>query len=171
MKLSTQKGFILIGSLIFLVLMTLVGLAMFGGFSLDQDMAGNLREKSRAFDAAQSVVNYAENWLQTGYVNIPLACGASSPTAPQICSNAVASSTVPDAYWSSYTNLSVSTVGGSNTYASNPRYYIQYLGTGNSSNSSVYLITVSAQGGNANSSVVIQDVLQVTPQSVSMSGG
>ena len=38
-----QNGFILIVSLIFLVIMTMLGIAMFGGVSMDEAMSGNER--------------------------------------------------------------------------------------------------------------------------------
>jgi prepilin-type N-terminal cleavage/methylation domain len=66
MKTPREQGFVLIASLLMLVVLTLLAVSMSRSFGLQERMAGNLREKARAFDAAQSSLSYAEWWLTRG---------------------------------------------------------------------------------------------------------
>ena len=61
-----QKGFVLIAALIFLLVLSIFSIAMFRGFGLQDKVAGNIREKERAFHAAESNLEYAEWWLIQG---------------------------------------------------------------------------------------------------------
>jgi len=167
-----QNGFVLIASLIFLVIMTLLGVAMFKGYTMDQMMGGNLREKSRAFDAAQAALHTAEYWLsQPGNATQGTACsGTGMVSAPRVCNDPLPSpTTLP---WSDSVNytptqISVSSTGGSGTYAANPTYYIQFLGL-DGSGASLYLITAVAQGGNANAVTVVQSAFKLSTSSGSL---
>jgi type IV pilus assembly protein PilX len=141
-----QKGFVLIVSLIFVVIMTLLALAMFSGLSTDETMSGNHREKSRSRDAAQAALNTAENWLlQPGNAyNVnwvgnssgsgsAIACAGVVAASPFICSysltdpsNVGASgiSLADPTTWTAYATptiagVTVSTTGGANNYAGN----------------------------------------------------
>lgn len=175
-----QQGFVLIVSLIFLVLMTMLGLAMFSGFITNQMVAGNHREKSRAFDAAQTAINFTEYWLaqpgnavtSAGKPITGKACAGIS-NSPVICNNALTTpATLPWATGVSYTpsnQMAVNAAGGKGTYAANPQYYIQYLGqqvTG-----PLFQVTAAGQGGNANSVAVLQTVFQITVQTSNVGGG
>lgn len=108
-----QRGFILVTSLIFLVLMTLLGLSLFGSFNTNQTISSNFREKQRAEDAAQAAVNYAEYWLDTqAMANSPapppqgIVCGATSnptPTTPVICTQPLPAPPLPALPWTEAT--------------------------------------------------------------------
>lgn len=161
-----QKGFTLIVSLIFLVLMTLIGLTMFKSFTTDQMIAGNLREKSRAFYAAESALNYAKFWLtQPGNATTGTTCSGMS-NAPLVCNTALTSpTTLPWTTGINYTPpwMQVNAAGGTGTYAAQPTYYIQYIPAPTSTSmASYYLITAAAQGGNANSVAVLQVVYKIS---------
>ena len=179
-----QKGFVLIVSLIFMAIMAMLAIYMFSGFITDEAMSGNVREKSRAMDAAQMVVVSAENQLaQPGfaYSGSDFVTGSSVPCAgvsasAVICSNPLANpTTLP---WAAYTpfaasgvTVNINAAGGQNTYAAQPNYYIQYLGvTRTNPANGIYQITTSAQGGNATAVAVTQAVEQLIPQ-VSDVGG
>ena len=164
-----QNGFVLFVSLVLLVIMTLLGVAMFKGFTLDELMGGNLREKHRSFDAAQSALNYAEFWLsQPGNATTGGACTTLAAT-PQICTNAMTTpTTLP---WTAGVNfvppgMTVQS-SGSNTYAANPTYYIQYLGV-DSFGATLYLVTAAAKGGNDNAVAVVQSVYKLSSSSGSL---
>ena len=49
-----QNGFVLIAALIFLLVLSIFSVAMFRGFGLQDKIAGNIREKEKAFHAAES---------------------------------------------------------------------------------------------------------------------
>lgn len=168
-----QKGFVLVASLIFLVLMTLLGVAMFKGYTLDQLMGGNLREKNRSFDAAQAALHSAEYWLaQPGNAATavtPTCTGIVTTT--RICGNALTNvTTIPWTVGTSYapgSMISVSSSGGQGTYAASPSFYIQSLGL-DGSGASLFLITAAAQGGNANAASVVQSVYRLSASSGSL---
>ena len=174
-----KKGYILIVSLIFMAIMSMLAIYMFGGFIMDETLSGNHREKSRSLDAALTALDYADNWLaQPGraysgnWVTGTTCSGVNS--APVICSNALANPVVLP--WPSYTNftptgMSISATGGVGTYAASPNYYIQYLGQGANPSIALYQVTAAAQGGNATATTVVQAVYQVTATSVDIGGG
>jgi type IV pilus assembly protein PilX len=58
-----QRGFALIASLLILVILTLLGVSMFSGVGLQEKMAGNLRTKMRALDAANAALAAGEQNL------------------------------------------------------------------------------------------------------------
>jgi len=91
-----EYGFILITSMLMLVMLTILGVSMGKSFGLQELIAGNQREKIRAFGAAESTLNYAEWWL-----NQPNNAGTGTnctgvTTTPIVCSNALANPTVLD---------------------------------------------------------------------------
>ena len=172
-----QKGFILVVSLIFMAVMSILAIYMFSGFTTDAVLSANSREKSRSLDATQSALDNAALWLGTG-VNTyngaawvtGAACGSAS-AVPVICSNPLtAPATLP---WASYTSFTptpmignVAAGGGVNTYAANTQYYIQYLGTPPGGlQAALYQVTATAQGGNATATSVVQAVYQVQTNS------
>jgi type IV pilus assembly protein PilX len=55
-----QSGAVLIVSLIMLLLLTLIGASSIQTTSLEEKMAGNLRDRNLAFQAAESALNVAE---------------------------------------------------------------------------------------------------------------
>src|SRR3954471_16081869 len=59
-----EQGFILVTGLLFLVVMTLIGLALFRSTGLLDRMTANSRDKQRSFEAAEAAVEYGVWWLQ-----------------------------------------------------------------------------------------------------------
>jgi type IV pilus assembly protein PilX len=90
-KPFAQQGMVLVSSLLLLIVVTLIAISMFRSFGIQEKIAGNMREKQRALQAAVSAQAFAENWLETN--------SAGNPSAPctgplnanlgvaQICSN------------------------------------------------------------------------------------
>lgn len=162
-----QKGFALVVSLLFLVVLTLLGVSMFSNVGLQQRMAGNTREKNRAFQAAQTALRYGEWWLsQSGNANQGTSCSGTT-NKPRVCSNILQNPTsVPWGVGTTYSapangQLTVSKSGGVNTYYSAPRYYIQYLGFDGYTGGNLYRVTAWASGGNANAIAVVESVFLV----------
>lgn len=60
-----QTGTAMIVALIFLMLMSLIGTAAMRGATMQERMAGNTRDWSLAFQAAEAALREAEDWLQT----------------------------------------------------------------------------------------------------------
>lgn len=157
-----SRGFVLVTSLLFLMLVTIISLAMLRSHGLQGRMAGNFREKSRAFESAQAALQYAEWWLSQGNVGTAVSCtGVVSATV--VCSNALANPTsVPWSAGVNYTpgNMTVAT-SGSGSYALNPQFYIQYLGVNVINAGLVYQINAVGYGGNQQSVVVLQSTFIV----------
>lgn len=60
---SQQKGVVLIISLIMLLVLTIVGVTSMRVTGLEEKMAGNLHNNNMAFQAAESSLRGAENWI------------------------------------------------------------------------------------------------------------
>ena len=61
--LTAQRGSALIISLVFLVIMTLIAVSSMRDTTLQERMAGNLRDRSLAFQAAEASLRDGEDWL------------------------------------------------------------------------------------------------------------
>ena len=180
-----HKGFVLFVVMIFLLIMSMLGIAMFGGFISDQKNASNLREKQRAIEAAETAMDGMQYWVQRadfiypGTWNVGVACSATTTqvgTTPVVCNTPLANpATLP---WAPYSNtyqpsaMSVNAAGGANTYATTTNTYIEFMGTTSTNPSTaLYRITTTAQGGNATAASVLQTVYQVKATVSDASGG
>lgn len=63
---SNQHGLVLPLVLIFLVIMMVLGTAMIRNVTLEEKMAGNMRNRSLAFQAAERALRYCESSVQLG---------------------------------------------------------------------------------------------------------
>jgi type IV pilus assembly protein PilX len=98
---TAQRGVVLISAILLLVVMTLLALAMFRSFGIQELIAGNVREKQRAVQSAESAAQYAELWLTapgnilTNSVDCSTTSvgliGYTSTAVPYICMKPVAS--------------------------------------------------------------------------------
>lgn len=61
--LSKQTGVVLISAMLLLVVMTIMTVCLFHSFGIQEKIAGNVREKQRALQAAVSAQSYGEYWL------------------------------------------------------------------------------------------------------------
>lgn len=175
----TETGFILISSLLLLILLTILGLSMSKSFGLQEMIAGNQREKIRAFESAQAALNYGEWWLNS--VGSPVAgtgvnCSGALSTknvTPMVCSNnalqtpTVLTSWMPTATtWTqgvitySPSNMTIAATGGQSTYYALPMLYIQYLGLSPTDGNALYQITAIGYGGNASAIAVVQSLFE-----------
>ncbi|MGA2189594.1 MAG: PilX N-terminal domain-containing pilus assembly protein [Steroidobacteraceae bacterium] len=184
-----QRGMVLISSLLMLVVVTVLAIALFHSFGLDEKIAGNTREKQRALQAAVSAEQYAEWWLSIGNAVSMVTCAAPVVTAPtvQVCSNTLPSVLVGGAAgiavlpWQisggnvgvSYTPPGVTVATGNSitagTYYQAPVFYISYLGVGTGANGaqgSVYQIDAAGYGGSPNAAAVVEStyILQTSDQ-------
>jgi type IV pilus assembly protein PilX len=142
---SVNRGMALISALLLLVVITMLGVAMFRSFGLQERIAGNTREKQRALHAADSAQGYAQFWLTAnGGANATtgIVCGAglvSADTAGngQVCSNILSNvvANVANVPWIlgtgesavTYTPPGLTVGGAVNPYWEAPRFYISAL--------------------------------------------
>lgn len=77
-SLNTQAGAVLFVSLIMLLVLTVIGVTAMQTTTLEEKMAGNLRDQTLAFQAAEAALREGETWLS----NEPI-----EPTAKAGCSS------------------------------------------------------------------------------------
>lgn len=182
----STRGMALISALLLLVVMTILGVAMFRSFGTLERIAGNTREKQRALSAAVSAQTYAEWWLASSAgINATAGANCAGPiTAPantQVCSNVLANaSTLPWPAWENYTPpmLTVGSAGTANNYSNPPAFYISYLGgsfnndpvAGGGTQTSSYQIDALGYAGNINSVAVAESAYNVSVTHTSQDG-
>lgn len=67
-KISTsnhQRGIALVLSLVFLLLLTMIGIAALNTTALEEKMTNNVKDRNLAFQAAESALILAESWIYT----------------------------------------------------------------------------------------------------------
>jgi type IV pilus assembly protein PilX len=176
---------VLVTGMLFLVVLTLLGLAMFRSTGLMDRISGNARDKQRTFEASQSALQYAEFWLANGGGGQGTPCNAPLENGDvvaniHVCSNALANgfqNTVPfsGGFWYTPPNLTALAGGGMAAtgdvnYQNKPGFYIENLGMAPNGISTVYQVTAYAQGGSADTVSVVRSVYQVTPSVHSLTG-
>lgn len=150
----SQSGAVLIVSLIMLLLLTIIGMSSMQTTTLEEKMAGNMRNKSIAFQNAEAALRAAEGFL-SNTANLPIFNNTNgrysiNGTPPGVNDN-----------WANFS--SVSYAGASNEANSPPQYVIQRMpDTGGSltefQESQIYRITSRAVGGSDNAVVVVQSI-------------
>ena len=164
---SHQGGLALVSALLMLVIITLLGVSLFLGVTLQQKAAGNSLQKTRAVEVAQSAITAAENWLNTSTNRqVPQNC-TSSVIFFRLCSMAPTHAADPGSwtYGASLVtlpDLKVKAAGGSvDSYAAQPAVWITYLGRATMGPGNLYEVDAQSRGGNTNSVAVIQVVYYV----------
>lgn len=165
---SGQRGMALITSLLLLIIITILALSMFRSFGTQEHIAGNLREKERAFHAAEAAQQFAESWLIQGNNAAigSVACAAGTLNANlgqgQICNLTLAQQGVVITQnpwtWPIQTiylppGMSVTPgVNGANgdpPYATTPGFYVSDLGVAADGQGEAYQIDAYGYGGAA----------------------
>lgn len=131
-QLPRQRGMTLIVGLIMVLLMTLVGMAAIRGSSMQELMAGNMRDRNLAFQAAEAGLRAGENLLTNA--TIPVFDGTT------VGLYQVMDDSSNTGFWDTYgwNTASSSTSMGLEYVTSQPRYVIEEV-TSTS--------TLSADGG------------------------
>jgi type IV pilus assembly protein PilX len=182
---AAERGMVLISSLLLLLVVTILAVAIFRNYGMEEKIAGNTREKQRALHAAESAQQYAEWWLSSGLGSTtPIACDSvvpvTTPNSGQVCANTlptiVPGGNVGNLPWQvngsavgvTYAppNMTFSTVGGVNTYYQTPIFYISYLGLTSDSTTSnyklLYQVDAAGWGGSSNAVAVVESTYFVT---------
>lgn len=60
-----QRGMVLVLALVFLLLLTIMGITALNTTSLEEKMTGNVKDRNLAFQAAESALILAESWIYT----------------------------------------------------------------------------------------------------------
>lgn len=64
-SIKHEQGAVLVISLLFLLVTTIIGVASMQSTSLEEKMTGNMRDNDMAFQAAEAALRGAEKWLET----------------------------------------------------------------------------------------------------------
>jgi type IV pilus assembly protein PilX len=195
---SSQRGVVLISSLLLLLVVTIMALSMFRSFGMQEKIAGNIREKQRALQAANSVQQYAEWWLanQSSAVfdvaqNNPAAADVPCTTASlnantgvgQICSNPLltVAGIANAALWPNaaatvagitYTppGMNVAPPAQPNFYAYTPRFYIYDMGLLAAGGGEAYKIDAFSYGLSNSTVAVVESTVAITCQTCGIGG-
>jgi type IV pilus assembly protein PilX len=176
-----QRGYLMVVSLLIILLITVMSISMAKSFFQEEGMAGNLREKSRSFAAAQAGLRYAESIAIANGKSAGGTCLASgSLTASSICNNAYTKSATNggaplQASWVMPTpviaGLTFSNSPSGDSFYSTPGIYIQWLGPLSINGGAVYRVTSFGYGGTQNSVSMVESILQVTSPNKSVASG
>jgi len=167
-----EDGFVLVTSLLLLLVVTILALAAFRGYGLDERIAGNVREKGRALNAAESAQQYAEWWLSQGNGSTGVTCtGVVSSNVGQVCANPLGTTNaayqaVPWTVGVTYTppNMIVTPTNSAaspGSYYAPPMFYIQYLGLTPAGDGSVFKIDAVGYGGSPNAVAIVESTYAV----------
>lgn len=178
---ATQRGIVLVTSMLLLVVVTMLVLGMFRSYGLDEKIAGNMREKQLALQAAESAETYAEWWLTSGSATSPVVCSTVVlASVGQVCSNKLATAVANVAIvpWKisgasvgvTYTppGMTVTATEGTGTIFLSPVFYISYLGV--SGSASLYQIDAVGYGGSPNTTAVVESTYMVKTASKDLGG-
>lgn len=152
---SRQDGIVLVVGLIFLMLMTIIATSVMDTGVMEERMAGNSYDRSRAFQAAEGALREAEQWLATTFCERP----EPSATADIWPQDEPADATTgepldprSDAWWAAAT-VSASAL---DNIAVQPRYVIEEIEYNAEDDYSIYRITARAAGGTTDAVSIAQ---------------
>ena len=176
-----QRGMALISSLLLLLVVTILAVGMFRGFTIEGKIAGNVREKQRALHAAESAQQYAEWWLSQGSnaAAVSTVCGNmldANSGEGQICANTLSSTLSGASAGTSGTwpfgvtyqppSMSSSLISATNptqkSYYKVPQFYIQDFGPSFDGNGEVFKIDAIGYGATANTVAVVESTFVVS---------
>jgi type IV pilus assembly protein PilX len=166
-----EQGMALLSGLLMLLVVTILALSMFRSYGTQQTIAGNVREKQRAFSAAVSAQQQGEFWLSNATIPIAGDCtGMGLTPTPQVCANSPDFATVP---WTlnaaevgvTFTNFkgTVSTTPTQGTYFGTPRFYITDLGQSAAGPGEVYQVDAIAWAGTPDTVAVVESTYLLSP--------
>jgi type IV pilus assembly protein PilX len=137
---SQQKGVVLIIALVILVLVTLVGLSTIRTTTMEEKMAGNSRDRDKAFQAAEAVVQRCLALVDSGTYPAPVLTPVAAPTTPVW---------EVDTNWTGANSHAVNIIDAG--LAADARCMVEALGASGS-----YRVTGRAVGGSAETVVMLQ---------------
>jgi type IV pilus assembly protein PilX len=190
---STQRGVVLVASLLLLIVVTIIALSMFRSFGIQEKIAGNMREKQRALQAAESAQVFAEVWLMGNSTGPAVACGGGRLNGTlgqgQICANTLPTvvADVTSVPWTigaqkigvTYlpVNMSIKSIASiadllNPSYFDTPTFYISDMGVSADAGfpGEVYQIDSYGYGGTSNTVAVVESTYVVSTSSSCLGG-
>ncbi len=162
-----QRGAALIISMIFLLVMSLLGVAAIRGVAMEERMAGQSYDRSLAFQATEAALRAAELEIESLKPIAGSGCAIVSGGTLMLCAPPLPTDTPRWLSTSFASWVSAATVGSGVT-AVTPQFFAEYLGTGfpcdpadqvNNLNCARYRVTARSRDNTAGrSSVMLQSV-------------
>ncbi len=161
---ALQKGAVLITSLMILLVLTLIGVTAMTTSTLEERMAGNLKDVNLAFQAAESALRDGEVWLANLSTRpAPVTSCGSPPCAVWELNQIGDLKSFAGSWWQSNATAYSGSIGEVN---SQPRYVIEYYDTipdsivkpSTGGGRYFYLLTARGTGGTDNAQVLLQSV-------------
>ncbi len=162
-RAANERGAALLVSLVVLLVLTILGVTAAQTTTLQERMAGNMRDKSIAFQAAEATLRFGEGWIQQkveeGDRPSPVAKSKCSAAPCDVYENDTFTDPEKDATWSSNTSF-MRPDGASDgpdleQTATQPQYFIEQqqfvpdslnTGGGQRKGRTYYRITARAEG-------------------------
>lgn len=164
-NLAHQSGAVLVISLIMLLLLTLIGTTGVQSSSLEEKMAGNMRQRNLAFQAAEAALRDAEKFIQgndSAFNPLKLSGGSFQGNT---CSSGLCptpTTTSVSFNWAGNGRVYSGTISG---VSRQPYYIIELIRTDPSNDSSriyaTFRITAFAWGGDDKSVVQLQSIYKL----------
>ena len=155
--LKRQRGMTLMVSLVFLIILTMLGVTSVTNNGLQERMAGNTRSRELAFQAAEAALKHAEStlpsWRRSAFDGSVEGLFIYDVTEPN---DAVYWRDI--AHWASSRQLPA---GSLNQVAEPPRYLVHKMPS--SGEVEYYRITARGVGGDISAVVILQSVISYTP--------
>jgi len=163
--LQQQRGATLIVCMIILVVITFMGVSSIQDTTMEEKMAGNMKNRNMAFQAGESALRGAENYLNTTAI-LPNFDGSTTGLIAQVSGNTTSPDNWSDSQWTaSAAAYSGGSIGG---VAATPRYVIEKLNAvvenpakeaGQAKDTDeFYRVTARAVGGTSTSVVIVQSI-------------
>jgi len=163
-----QAGSVLFISMMLLLMLTILGVTAMNNVTLEERMAGNLRDTDLAFQAGEAALRDGENWLSPLPIQ-PAECTTSPPSA---CATVWQQGVVSDlqnqdySWWNTsgrdYLTAATNEFGG---VIQDPKFIIEYntyvrdslvVGQTTVTGRDYYLVTSRAEGGSDRTISVLQ---------------
>jgi type IV pilus assembly protein PilX len=188
---SAQRGVVLISSLLLLLVVTIFAISMFRSFGIEQQIAGNTRDKERARASAMTALQYAEWWITQGNWANASACPAQLQVAPaqgQVCLQGTGLVTkIPNGDVSvvpwmnggqevgtvyTPTGMNVTNAAAPDYYYLPPRFYISFISTINQplNCGNLYQVDAWGYGSNFATVAVVESVFETNWNSCGANG-
>lgn len=158
---NRQCGVVLFVVLVMMLLLTIIGVTAMNNVTMEERMAGNLRDSDLAFQAAEATLRNGENWLSP-LATLPSSCNTDPCVTVWNAGTLSGLSGQSDGWWNTHSRAGAGNISG--LYA-NPRYILEELawvrdslvvGHTGTTGTDYYKVTARAVGGSQSAVSVMQ---------------
>lgn len=163
----TQRGATLIISLLLLMVLTLIGVTAMRTTTLEEKMAGNMRDQNIAFQAAEAALRAGENWLaqQTTEPATHGNCAAAPCDQVWVLNTPNQGDFLDTQWWKATTQAQTYSDATLTDVKTPPQYFVEHytliadslvVGQGPKTGRDIYRITARGTGGTDNAQAILQ---------------